>query len=267
MRLIHLKRAIAWIGILTYTLLKFWIKNPGETLAIFNFILEKIVASPKFFSRNIRIEKHSKELKDELIQTVKLYAKYGSDFNPGNLNSYKKIENILSDKAQILYFLTRKLKPKIVVETGVAAGKTSGYILQAIMDNKTGQLHSIDLPFQWYIYGNHKLHLDSLPPGFMPGYLIPEKLKKNWRLYLGNTYGKLPELLRSLTKIDIFLHDSEHSDKTMMFEYNQSWPYIKNRGYLLSDDISFTKAFKRFAGQKDMQYISFFDIGIMKKTR
>lgn len=265
MKLIYIKRTISWISTITYTLFKFWIENPRETLAILSFITEKIISSPRFFSRNILIEKHSHEFQKVLIQTTKLYNKFGKKFNPQDPNCYKKLEKILSEKSQILYFLIRTIKPEIILETGVAGGKSTGYILQAIHDNRKGKLCSIDLPFQWYIYGDHKLHLDSLPAGKMPGYLIPKKLTDNWFLYLGNTKEELPKLLKNLQKIDVFFHDSEHSDKTMMFEYNQSWPYIKKGGYLLSDDISYTEAWVKFTRSKNVHPISFLDIGIIKK--
>lgn len=265
MNTLHIKRGLLWVKELTFTLAKFWIKNPGETFAIIGFVFEKLLASPRFFSRNILVERHGQEFGEMLNKTIKLYNKYGKGFNPKDPKSYINLNSVLQNKSQLLYFLVRKIKPSIVVETGVAAGESSGYILQGIYDNKRGKLYSIDLPFQWYIYGEHKLHLDSLPAGKMPGYLIPEKLKKNWHLVLGNTYDKLTQLLKSLKKIDIFLHDSEHTDKAMLFEYKQAWPHIRSYGLLLSDDISYTKAFEKFARMQKRKYTSFLDLGIIYK--
>ena len=262
---IHIKRLVGWIVMLSFTLLKFLIKNPQETPAILAFILQKSMASPKFLSRNVIIEKHYQKYQTVLLQTVKLYTKYCHSFNPRNPDSYIKLNKILSDKTQILYFLVRKIKPRIIVETGVAAGQSSGYILQAIKDNGFGKLYSIDLPFQWYIYGMHKLHLDSLPSGKTSGYLVPKKLKRNWRLILGNSHDKLPKLLKKLNKIDLFFHDSEHTDKTMSFEYNTSWAYINKRGVLMSDDINFTKTFHNFLQEKKGKKFTFKNIGIFFK--
>lgn len=267
MALIHLQRTILWISLLILTLFKFWAKNPQETLAIVTFILGKLVAAPRFFSRNIFIEKHSRKLERVLSQTSKLYKEYGDNFNPQDLNYYRKLEKLLNNKAQILYFIIRKHKPEIVVETGVAAGESTSIILQAIRDNKKGKLYSIDLPFQWYVYGNHKLHLDSLAAGQKPGYLIPERLKKDWVLTLGNTQNKLPFLLKKLKKIDIFFHDSEHTNKVMSFEYKTSWAYIKKGGYLLSDDVNYTNAFTRFSKRNKAKKIIFKDLGIICKRK
>ncbi len=263
---IHLKRAIGWIGMLIFTLFKFWLRNPQETPAILNFILQKSFASSNFFSRNILIEKHTQEYETTMLQTIQLYEKYGSVYNPRDSKSYKKLEKTLSDKNQILYFLIKKLKPKVVVETGVAAGKSTGFILQALHDNEFGKLYSIDLPFQWYIYGDHKLHLDSLPPDKTPGYLVSQRLKKKWHLVLGTTNQVLPKLLKKLGTIDIFFHDSEHTDETMMFEYNISWPTITRKGVLISDDISYTEAFNDFSKAKTGTKILFKDVGILFKS-
>lgn len=262
---ISFKRAIGWIGMLIFTLFKFWLKNPQETPTILSFVLQKFIASPKFFSRNILIEKHTQEYETILLQTSKLYKRYGPSYNPNDSESYKKLRKILSDKTQILYFLVRKLKPKAVVETGVAAGKSTGMILKALNDNDFGRLYSIDLPFQWYIYENHQLHLDSLPLDKTPGYLVPHYLKKNWHLILGSTKQVLPKLLKRLGTIDIFIHDSEHTEETMMFEYNISWPIIKKKGALVSDDINFTKAFKDFSKEKTVTEIIFKEFGILFK--
>ena len=47
----------------------------------------------------------------------------------------------------LLYFLTRKFKPKVVVETGVAAGWSSLAILRAFEKNGEGKLYSSDFPY------------------------------------------------------------------------------------------------------------------------
>lgn len=266
MNLIYLKRAILWIILLILTLIKFWIKNPQETPTILIFVFKKIDSLPRFLLRIVLTEKHAKKLKYSLQSTAKLYHQFNHKFNLNNRKSYKKLNLILNNKFQLLYFIIRKTKPKVVVETGVAAGESTSYILQALNDNNNGgKLYSIDLPFQWYIYGSHKLHMDSLLPGEKPGHLIPHHLKTKWNLILGNTNNKLPDLMKKLGMIDIFFHDSEHSDKTMLFEYNQSWPYIKQGGLLMSDDVSYSKAFDQFSEEKKVKKIIFRNLGLIQK--
>lgn len=268
MELVHIKRSIHWTYELLKTLFLFWLKNPTKLPSIVHFILKKSIAFPRFLNKNVLTEKHSNNYQLILSETTLLYKKYGNNFDPKSLSSYRKLDKILHSKAQMLYFLVRKTKPNLVVETGVAAGESTGFILQALKDNGKGRLYSIDLPFQWYIYGENELHLDSLPPGKMPGYLVPKSLHKYWTLILGDTYKKLPILVKKLNKIDLFLHDSEHTEKTMTFEYNTAWPYLNRGGWLLSDDVDFTNAFSRFTKKHKLLNIEFKKLGVTyKKTR
>ena len=46
--------------------------------------------------------------------------------------------------------------------------------------------------------------------------------------------------------VDIFLHDSLHTYKNMSFEFQKSWPFINERGFLLSDDVISNNAFSDF---------------------
>lgn len=217
-----------------------------------------------FLHRNTATEHFFGEYEDLISETRDLYRKY-KDFDIKTGTHQKTLLKSFKSPYQILYFLVRKYKPEVIVETGVAAGKSSGFILQAIKDNRKGKLYSIDLPFQWYVYEETNLHLDSLPAGKLPGYLIPSDLKKNWKLIIGDTYKKLPFLLKKLDKIDMFFHDSEHTYKTMMFEYNIAWSKLRNKGLLLSDDIHFTKAYDDFVKEKNRKRLVFEGVGVIFK--
>lgn len=66
-----------------------------------------------------------------------------------HLRKCKKVIGDLSQdcsEEETLYTIIRIRKPDIVVETGVAQGVSSTFILQALEDNGRGQLYSIDLP-------------------------------------------------------------------------------------------------------------------------
>lgn len=265
MKLLHIKRAFGWASLLIYTLIKFWIKNPQATPAIVLFLIQKFLYLPKFLDRNIMVEKHTQRFSEEIKKITKIYDSLNKRFNLRSQDYFRNLQSEIPDRYALLYFIVRALKPKVIVETGVAAGVSTGYILQGLKDNGFGKLYSIDLPFQWYTYGNFKLHLDSIPVGKTPGYLIPQDLKKNWKLILGNTYEELPKLLKSLGKIDSFFHDSEHTYKTMTFEYQTAWPYIKNQGILISDDVAFNKAFETFTRKHKVKPIYFKELGIIRK--
>lgn len=164
----------------------------------------------------------------------------------------KKIE------CNYLYLLCRAIKPRHVVETGVQNGLSSIYILKALHENKYGTLHSIDLPNSEYKSKIGRI-ADKLARESECGWLVPEELRGRWRLLLGDSRQLLPSLLEDLGDIDIFLHDSEHTYKMMMFEYSLAWKHLRQSGVLISDDIDLSDAFHDFflrSGSKgDVRYL------------
>jgi predicted O-methyltransferase YrrM len=134
-----------------------------------------------------------------------------------------------------IYALVRLLEPETVVETGVADGTTSAYILQALEDNGRGRLYSIDVPSE------------RLPPGKAPGWIVDGALRHRWTLRIGPSSELLAPLLSELRSIDVFLHDSLHTYDNMLFEYRAAWPFLKTSGLLLSHDVGRNTAFFDFA--------------------
>jgi len=151
----------------------------------------------------------------------------------------------------VLYALCRKLKPDTVVETGVASGVSSAYILCALEENKQGKLYSIDLPWEETLtYPKHYFAPEGvagvMSRGTQSGWIIPDYLRHRWQLVQGRTSEKLPPLLEKLGAIDIFLHDSEHSYQNMLWEYQTAWVYLKGGGVLLSHNVDMNDAFSHF---------------------
>ncbi len=159
---------------------------------------------------------------------------------------------------ELLYVIVRKLCPAIFVETGVAAGVSSAYILKAMQDNNYGHLYSIDYP-------NHALIEAQTVP--IVGFAVPDYLRDRWTLLKGKSSDLLPQLLDSLGIIDIFMHDSEHSHNNMLFEYETAWMKLREGGLILSHDINDNKAFPIFASQVKHKYyeIFFTGMGIIRK--
>lgn len=101
----------------------------------------------------------------------------------------------------LAYFLTRILKPEVVVETGVAAGWTSAAILNALRVNRRGHLWSSDFP---YFRQNH--------PENWIGCLVDDSLKENWTLLVAGDARNLPAIRDQLASpIDLFFYDSDKS--------------------------------------------------------
>lgn len=176
--------------------------------------------------------------------------KYGTEF------AVKTDGYDLSEYHRALYTMVRILKPEIVIETGVFEGHSSLSILSALKENNKGFLYSIDLPSP------------DLPSGKVPGWMVPEHLRKRWDLRAGKSSNLLPTLLLEVKDVDIFLHDSEHSYENMYWEYKTAWTHIKTRGLLLSHDVSQNAAFKDFAKHVSEEYYYMLkNLGGIKRTK
>jgi Methyltransferase domain len=145
----------------------------------------------------------------------------------------------------VLYGLVRTLRPELVVETGVANGVSSAFILAALRANGTGRLVSIDLPFTVdegapsALIAGSTITTDQwspIPPGRSPGWLVPEELRDRWDLRLGDSRVLLPHVLAESGEIGVFLHDSLHTVEHMLFEFDAAWPRITGGGLLVVDD-------------------------------
>lgn len=133
-----------------------------------------------------------------------------------------------------VWCLVRHLKPQNVVETGVAHGVTSRFILEALKINGAGALWSIDLP---YLQPKRQ---DEV------GIAVAETLRKRWMLIRGSSRQRLPPLLAQLGTIDLFVHDSLHSERNVRFELEKAWAKLKPGGAIVVDDIDSNSAFRFF---------------------
>lgn len=222
-------------------LLSLAIKQPLEGLA---FILGSVRDVDNFLFDLAGINlKEAQKYMEELIGN----RKFRNALNSHNLVKSGYCEKYLGSYApwrMALYVIIRATKPALVVETGVLHGLSSAVILQALYENEAGSLFSIDLPST------------DLPEGMRPGWRVPQYLKSRWELKLGKSRNKLEQLLEELGKIDIFLHDSEHTYKNMMWEYTTAWARIKKGGFLLSHDIEVNEAFSEFSSNVRRDYHS-----------
>lgn len=126
------------------------------------------------------------------------------------------------------------------------------YILSALKQNNRGHLYSVDM------------RDPVLPPNIETGWIIPKFLKNRWTLIVGKSSETLVPLLEELKEIDVFQHDSEHSYKNMMFEYQNAWKYLKRGGVVLSDDIRLNNAWRDFTAKSSRVY-NFYSFGAVVK--
>jgi predicted O-methyltransferase YrrM len=133
--------------------------------------------------------------------------------------------------ARLCYLSCRLIHPEVVIETGVAYGVSSAFILKALQENDCGTLHSIDLP--------------PLSIGYEKfwGIAVPDELQDRWRLHRGSSARVLPRLLQETSTVDLFVHDSLHTHRNMRREFDTIWPHLRNGGLLLADDVERNRAF------------------------
>jgi Methyltransferase domain len=141
-----------------------------------------------------------------------------------------------------VWCLTHHLRPGIVVETGVARGITSRFILEALARNDAGHLWSIDLPPPL----DRGLH-DQV------GVAVPEHLRDRWTYIRGSSRRRLPRLLAELGEIDMFIHDSRHSERNLLFELKHAWDALKPAGVLVADDVDLNCGFHSFRASRGGQ--------------
>ncbi len=138
--------------------------------------------------------------------------------------------------ARCCYLMCRLIQPSLVVETGVAYGVSSAFILSALEQNGGGKLHSVDLP-----------PLRREAERFW-GIAVPEGLRGGWHLHRGASGRVLPRLLEETGPVDLFVHDSLHTLWNMRREFEILWPHLRAGGALLADDVERNAAFDGLQG-------------------
>jgi Methyltransferase domain len=146
--------------------------------------------------------------------------------------------------AYTFYLLVRLLKPEIIVETGVANGKSSLLLLEALSRNGNGRLISIDVATL-----NDSGEDRHKAKGLQIGWMVPDRLRHNWDLKIGRSDEVLPTLHNLNANVDIFIHDSLSTYNNMMYEYEQARRLLKKDGLLVSDDIETCSAFAEFVAE------------------
>lgn len=180
------------------------------------------------------------------------------------------------EQGALLYAITRVLQPGVIVETGVASGVSSAFLLAAIHDNQHGRLVSIDLPFT--TNGTEPVPLaggsislgqwSPIPAGKDPGWLVPDYLKQAWDLRLGDARELLPAAIEEHRgRVGFFFHDSLHTLEHMLFEFETAWPALTAGGVLASDDLGRRDidALQRFAADIRRPFSVVGQVGLIRK--
>lgn len=152
-----------------------------------------------------------------------------------------------------LYALSRGLKPRSFVETGVLHGLTSLFLLAALDRNGSGGLTSIDAPSYFETGPANRDGVDDrLPPGMEPGWVVPARRRERWDLRIGFSSDLLAPAMRDSGPVDIFLHDSDHTPDNMRFELETALELLADGGFIVCDNCTLNTAFFDFCSRRGL---------------
>jgi len=140
--------------------------------------------------------------------------------------------------ARAAWCLTLHLHHERVVETGVARGLTTRFVLEAMERSGRGHIWSIDVP------PLIERHLTA-----QTGAAVAERLRKRWTYVRGSSRRQLPRLLAELGPIGLFLHDSMHTTRNVLFELRAAWSALTPGGVALVDDVDLNRGLALFTAR------------------
>jgi len=141
---------------------------------------------------------------------------------------------------QLVHFLVRHLQPRVVLETGVAAGWTSQAILSALDANGAGTLYSSDFPY---------FRLED--PEKYVGCLVDDALRPRWHLALNGDRANLAEFLPELGTIDFVHYDSDKSVEGRQFVMDAIASRLAPDAVVVMDDIDDNTFFRDWVARGD----------------
>lgn len=140
----------------------------------------------------------------------------------------------------LIYEACEFTKAKNVLETGVAYGWSSLSALKSL-EKRGGTLYSSDMPY-----------LSQDGDQFV-GCVVPENLKKNWKLYRFADRESLPKIFSEQQEFDVVHYDSDKAYSGMSWAYSQLYPRLRMGGVFISDDINDNSAFQDFCEKNNIQ--------------
>ncbi len=191
------------------------------------------------------------ESNNSLVQSdMNLWSMKAENFHEGEL-VYNQMIRRYSDRiygsnydcesglASFLHAYILLLKPKVIIETGVANGITTNVIMSAL-EITGGELHSFDIdkkcenaytgPGRWFFHHLLKPYSNSLN-----------------------------KEVKEIQGVELWIHDSNHGYSWQRFEYALAYEKLLKRGLLVSDDIDASPAFGIAAEKNWAKSVGIFD--------
>ena len=145
-------------------------------------------------------------------------------FSPNNSSRsgfFGPIYDLGPELSESLLGILTITRPTLVIETGVAAGKSTNLILNQLRLNNLGRLVSIDVTAN-------------------VGELVQPENRFLWDLEVLPNFlrrKRFESLLRKNSNAQIFLHDSDHSVEWQLFEIKKVTERLNVVSYILVDDV------------------------------
>lgn len=138
----------------------------------------------------------------------------------------------------LIYNICEFSRAKNVLETGVAYGWSSLAALLSV-SQRNGILYSSDMP---YLSKSNDEYV---------GCVVPENLRKNWKLFRYADRESLPKIFKEQNEFDLIHYDSDKTYNGRMWAYPILWGKIKKGGIFMSDDIGDNAAFMDYCIQNN----------------
>lgn len=180
------------------------------------FIKKNSISSKKF----IKKISNNKLLKESFEETNKIIKE--SD----DITKNYDIEFGGNYALELIYFITRMLKPQNVLETGVAAGYSSYTILKALKKNKGGRLYSSDFPY--FRVKNPQKYI---------GLVVPNKLKKDWNLKILGDEKNIQYFKKKVKSFDLIFYDSDKRYISKIRFFKKIKTHINKKTIIIIDDL------------------------------
>ncbi len=154
-----------------------------------------------------------------------------------------------------LYLLMRFQKPKLALETGVERGGSTLALLKGLYANTQlltpcdgcmpSKLYSYDISNstrflfaeqEWEKGKEAKIQRKNVKRVYVPiGTLVPDWLKPNWNLVIGDSIKKVPQTLKEVGTIDFFCAGYGHTYDIQKADIGNIWDALKSGGILVID--------------------------------
>jgi len=134
---------------------------------------------------------------------------------------------------ELIFYACEFTNAKHVVETGVAYGWSSLAALLSL-EKRNGTLYSSDMP---YLAQDGDQYV---------GCVVPENLKKFWKLFRFADRESLPKIFAENEGFDVVHYDSDKSYNGRFWAYGELYKHLRKGGVFISDDIGDNSAYQDF---------------------